>query len=593
MPDQFNQGEQVFRGIPVSGGVARGRILILGKPNESIPRYEVSEEEVAGEVDRLEAALVQTRLELLEVQHEVEAAMGSKDASIFDAHLLVLEDRTLIDEVVRLLRSQRWNVEQAFYEVSERYAKALGAIADDYLRERAVDMRDVTGRILDHLQGKKEVLLKDLKEPCIIVCHDLLPSTTAQLDKRLVLGFATDGGGKTSHTGIIALGLGIPAIVGLKEASTELESGMDALVDGYQGLLIINPTDRTLFEYGQLVRKQLGAQERLRALVDLPAVTLDGQRIVLSANIGSVEEAEAVRASGAEGVGLFRTEFLFLDGGEVPSEEEQYVAYRKVAEALKPHPVVIRTLDLGGDKFLADGERPAELNPFLGWRAIRYCLQELRVFRAQLRAILRASTEGNVKIMYPMISSVGELAEANIVLEQCRAELRAEGIAFDPKLEVGMMIEVPSAALVARSLGKQVSFFSIGSNDLIQYCLAVDRLNERIAHLYQPTHPAVLRLIQMTVEAGNERQFWTGVCGEMASDLTLVPLLLGMGVTELSVAPSLVGGVKCLIRSMDLREARELALFALGCDSAEEIQARSEAMARRIAPSLFELKDLR
>ena len=399
MPDQFNQGEQVFRGIPVSGGVARGRILILGKPSESIPRYEVSEEEVAGEVDRLEAALVQTRLELLEVQHEVEAAMGSKDASIFDAHLLVLEDRTLIDEVVRLLRSKRWNVEQAFYEVSERYAKALGAIADDYLRERAADMRDVTGRILDHLQGKKEVLLKDLKEPCIIVCHDLLPSTTAQLDKRLVLGFATDGGGKTSHTAIIARALEIPAIVGLKEASTELESGMDALVDGYQGLLIINPTDRTLFEYGQLVRKQLGAQERLRALVDLPAVTLDGQRIVLSANIGSVEEAEAVRASGAEGVGLFRTEFLFLDGGEVPSEEEQYVAYRKVAEALKPHPVVIRTLDLGGDKFLADGERPAELNPFLGWRAIRYCLQELRVFRAQLRAILRASTEGNVKIM--------------------------------------------------------------------------------------------------------------------------------------------------------------------------------------------------
>ncbi len=593
MPDESQEGEQVFRGIPVSGGVARGRVLVLGKANESIPRYEVKEEEVSGEVERLEAALVQTRLELIEVQHEVEAAMGAKDASIFDAHLMVLEDRTLIDEVVRLLHSERWNAERAFYEVSERYATALGGIADDYLRERAADMRDVTTRILNHLQGRKEESLQDLKVPSIIVCHDLMPSTTARLDKRMVLGFATDGGGKTSHTAIIARALGIPAIVGLKDASTELASGVDALVDGYQGLLIIHPTDRTLFEYGQLVRKQLSAQERLKALVDLPAETRDGKRIVLSANIGSVEEAEGVKVSGAEGVGLFRTEFLFLGEGEVASEEEQYVAYRKVAEALKPHPVVIRTLDLGGDKFLADGERPAELNPFLGWRAIRYCLQELRVFRSQLRAILRASTAGNVKIMYPMISSVEELAEANLVLEQCRAELRAEGIAFDPGLEVGMMIEVPSAALVARALGKQVSFFSIGSNDLIQYCLAVDRMNERIAHLYQPTHPAVLRLIEMTVEAGTGKGFWTGVCGEMAGDLTLVPLLLGMGVTELSVAPSLVGAVKCLIRSLEMREARELAVFALGCDSTEEIQKRSEAMARRVAPSLFELKDLR
>lgn len=593
MPDESQEGEQVFRGIPVSGGVARGRVLVLGKANESIPRYEVKEEEVSGEVERLEAALVQTRLELIEVQHEVEAAMGAKDASIFDAHLMVLEDRTLIDEVVRLLHSERWNAERAFYEVSERYATALGGIADDYLRERAADMRDVTTRILNHLQGRKEESLQDLKVPSIIVCHDLMPSTTARLDKRMVLGFATDGGGKTSHTAIIARALGIPAIVGLKDASTELASGVDALVDGYQGLLIIHPTDRTLFEYGQLVRKQLSAQERLKALVDLPAETRDGKRIVLSANIGSVEEAEGVKVSGAEGVGLFRTEFLFLGEGEVASEEEQYVAYRKVAEALKPHPVVIRTLDLGGDKFLADGEMPAELNPFLGWRAIRYCLQELRVFRSQLRAILRASTAGNVKIMYPMISSVEELAEANLVLEQCRAELRAEGIAFDPGLEVGMMIEVPSAALVARALGKQVSFFSIGSNDLIQYCLAVDRMNERIAHLYQPTHPAVLRLIEMTVEAGTGKGFWTGVCGEMAGDLTLVPLLLGMGVTELSVAPSLVGAVKCLIRSLEMREARELAVFALGCDSTEEIQKRSEAMARRVAPSLFELKDLR
>ncbi len=593
MPDPTQKGEQVFRGIPVSGGVARGHVLILGKPSDEIPRYEVSESQVENEVNRLEKALVQTRHELIEVQHKVEAAMGAKDASIFDAHLLVLEDQTLIEEVTRLLRTQRINVEQAFFEIAEKYATALGAIEDDYLRERAVDMRDVTQRILDNLLGRKEVMLRDLKDPCIIVCHDLTPSTTAQLDKKLVLGFATDVGGRTSHTAIMARSLEIPAIVGLKEVSTSLESGDDALLDGYNGLLIINPTDRTLFEYGQLIRKKLSAQERLRALVNLPAITLDGQKIVLSANIGTAEEVEAVASSGAEGVGLFRTEFLFLNRGEMPNESEQFEAYRRVAAALKPHPVVIRTLDLGGDKLMPDQEIPAEMNPFLGWRAIRYCLQELSVFRTQLRAILRASVEGNIKIMYPMISSLGELNEAHEFLSLCREELRVEGIPFDPNLEVGMMIEVPSAALVADALGKRVRFFSIGSNDLIQYCLAVDRSNERIAHLYQPTHPAVLRLIQLTVQAGDRNQIWTGVCGEMASDLTLVPLLLGLGVTELSVAPPFVAAVKFLIRNITMTEARELAEFALNCDCPREIQAKSEALARKITPTLFAHKDLR
>ncbi len=593
MPDPTQKGEQVFRGIPVSGGVARGHVLILGKPSDEIPRYEVSESQVENEVNRLEKALVQTRHELIEVQHKVEAAMGAKDASIFDAHLLVLEDQTLIEEVTRLLRTQRINVEQAFFEIAEKYATALGAIEDDYLRERAVDMRDVTQRILDNLLGRKEVMLRDLKDPCIIVCHDLTPSTTAQLDKKLVLGFATDVGGRTSHTAIMARSLEIPAIVGLKEVSTSLESGDDALLDGYNGLLIINPTDRTLFEYGQLVRKKLSTQERLRELVNLPAITLDGQKIVLSANIGTAEEVEAVASSGAEGVGLFRTEFLFLNRGEMPNESEQFEAYRRVAAALKPHPVVIRTLDLGGDKLMPDQEIPAEMNPFLGWRAIRYCLQELSVFRTQLRAILRASVEGNIKIMYPMISSLGELNEAHEFLSLCREELRVEGIPFDPNLEVGMMIEVPSAALVADALGKRVRFFSIGSNDLIQYCLAVDRSNERIAHLYQPTHPAVLRLIQLTVQAGDRNQIWTGVCGEMASDLTLVPLLLGLGVTELSVAPPFVAAVKFLIRNITMTEARELAEFALNCDCPREIQAKSEALARKITPTLFAHKDLR
>lgn len=582
-------GERIFRGIPVSAGVCRGKILVLRKTQTGVPKHTVTEADFPQELQRLEQALVQTRKQILEVQHKVRQGMGAADASIFDAHLLIIEDRTLIDEVTRVMEHQKTNVEHAFNQVADKYVATLSAIDDDYLRERACDMRDVLARVLNNLLGLTEAVdLTKLKEPCIIVSHDLSPSTTAMLDKKMVLGFATDVGGKTSHTAIMARSMQIPAVVGLKDASKDLENGLYALLDGYNGVVVIHPTDQTLFEYGQLIRKHVDLQDKLRDVKDKPAVTLDGTRIILSANIERASDSEAVLACGAEGVGLFRTEYLFINRETLPSEEEQYQAYRQVAAALKPHPVVIRTLDLGGDKFLSHLQVPQEMNPFLGWRAIRFCLQEREIFRDQLRAILRASVEGNVKIMYPMISGLDELNQTNALLDTCKTELRSENVPFDERLEIGAMIEIPSAVMIADALAKRVKFFSLGTNDLIQYSLAVDRLNEKIAHLYEPTHPAILRLIKATVDAARQQKIWVGVCGEMAGDPTLVPLLLGLGVDELSAAPPLVAPAKFLIRRLKLSEARDLADFALNCESGTEILARCQALARQVAPSLFE-----
>ena len=573
----------------MSAGVCRGKIFVLGKPDGSIPRRELAEAELPAELKRLEEAMVQTRQQILEVQRQVSQGMGAKDASIFDAHLLVLEDPSLMEEVTGIMAADKVNVEHAFQQGAGKYIKALSAIDDEYLRERATDMRDVTDRVLNNLLNRHHSSeLRHLTEPCIIISDDLLPSQTAVLDRKMVLGFATDVGSKTSHTAIMARALEIPAVVGLRDASHQLRSGDYALLDGYNGQLIINPTDQTLFEYGQLVRKQVNLKEKLRDTLDKPAVTLDGVRITLSANIEQASDAEAVKSCGAEGVGLFRTEYLFINRDRLPTEDEQYQEYRAVAAALKPSPVVIRTLDLGGDKFAAHMQVAQEMNPFLGWRAIRICLQEPQIFRAQLRAILRASTEGNIKIMYPMISSVDELIQANALLGQYKAELRTEKVPFDESIEVGMMIEVPSAAAAADHMARRVKFFSIGTNDLIQYTLAVDRLNDRIAHLYEPTHPAILRLIKMATEAAGQNGIWTGVCGEMAGDPVLAPLLLGLGCTELSATPALVPQIKFLIRRLKMSEARALADFALQCESGTEILRRALKLAHGIAPSLFE-----
>jgi phosphotransferase system enzyme I (PtsI) len=591
MAEVSNKGQKVFRGIPVSTGVCRGKILVLGRGRPAVTKGTLTDAQLTEEVNRLEKALIQTRHQILEVQRKVSDAMGAQEGSIFDAHLLVLEDRTLLDEVVRVIQCEKVNAEYAFHTVAERYATSLAAIADDYLRERATDMRDVTARVLNNLLGlDAEVDLRNLKEPCIVISHDLTPSNTAQLDKRHVLGFATDVGSKTSHTAIMARSLRIPAVVGLGDASSQLETGQYALLDGFNGVVVINPTDQTFFEYGQIISHQDTLQQKLRDILLKPTVTLDGHRVMLSANIEQAADAAEVKANGAEGVGLFRTEYLFLNREHPPGEEQQFQAYREAAAALKPLPLVIRTLDLGGDKFLANMHMPVELNPFLGWRAIRFCLQELDIFRQQLRAILRASAEGNVKMMYPMISGLDELHQANALVEECKAQLRSRNQPFDEKMEIGAMIETPSAALIANSLAKRLKFFSIGTNDLIQYSLAVDRMNEKIAHLYEPTHPAIVQLIKLTVDAARQQKISVSVCGEMASDPVLVPLLLGLGVDELSSAPALVPPVKFLVRRLKLSEAQELAKFALNCESAAEILARCQELTRGIAPSLFEDK---
>src|SRR6266511_3989926 len=590
MPDAARAGETIFRGIPVSPGVCRGKLLVVGKPHtEAVIRQRVSEAEVPEELKRLEQGLVDTRHQILEVQRQVTKGLGAEDASIFDAHLLVLEDPTLIEEVSRQICQEKVTAAYAFQQVAEKYVRTLSGIDDEYLRERATDMRDVTSRLLDNLVGRTTHFdLGKLKEPCIIISYDLSPTQTAQIDKAMVKGFATDIGSRTSHTAIMARSLRIPAVVGLHSASQQLASGSYALLDGYNGQIVVNPTDQTLFEYGQLVRKRVTLEEKLRDTIDKPAVTLDGTPILLSANVEQPSDTEAVLANGADGVGLFRTEYLFINRETLPNEEEQYDAYRQVAAALKPSPVVIRTLDLGGDKFLSHLQVPQEMNPFLGWRAIRFCLQERDIFRVQLRAILRASVEGNIKMMYPMISGLDELNQANAMLEEFKGELRCEGVAFDENLEVGAMIEIPSAAIAAEALAKRVKFFSIGTNDLIQYSLAVDRLNEKIAHLYEPTHPAILRLIKMTADAGRHQGIWVGVCGEMAGDPVLTPLLMGLGVTELSAAPSVVPQIKYLIRRLKMNEAETLAAFALKCESGAEILARCRKLVQQIAPSLLD-----
>lgn len=591
MAERLHTGEKILRGIPVSAGVCRGKLLVLDKPRQAIEKRELAEADIPDELNRLQQALLKTREQLQEVQRQLAQSLGAGQASIFDAHLLVLEDPSVIDEVVRVIQQDKLNAEFAFHQVTDRYIGALAKVEDEFLRERATDMRDVSGRVMNNLLGVHEqVDLSKLTEPCIIIAHDLTPSKTAQMDRKFVLGFATDIGSRTSHTAIMARSLRIPAIVGLKTASETLTNGEYALLDGYNGNIVVNPTDQTLFEYGQLVRKQVSLEEKLRDAINQHAVTLDNHRIFISANIEQAGDIESVRSSGAEGVGLFRTEYLYINREQPPTEEEQYQAYRQVAAALKPNPVVIRTLDLGGDKLLSSLAIPQEMNPFLGWRAIRYCLQQEDVFHAQLRAILRASAEGNVKIMYPMISGLDELNQANAFVAQAKDQLRKEGIPFDEKIELGAMIETPSAAIISDALSKRVQFFSLGTNDLIQYTLAVDRMNEKIAHLYEPTHPAIVRLIKQTVAAAQKQNVWVSVCGEMAGDPTLTPLLIGLGVDELSAAPAVLPQLKYLIRRLKRSDTQELAAFALECESATEILARSSALAQRVAPSLFEMR---
>src|SRR4051794_36087494 len=572
--------ETRLQGVGVSPGVARGTLYVVEDDPDEIAKHHIEPSQIPHEIGRFETALIQTRSQILEMQERIAQSIGAKDAGIFDAHLLVVEDRTLIDEVLRKLQTDLCNVEFVFQEVATHYANTLSEIDDPYLRERALDIQDVTRRVVRNLQGKAPKDFLALTHPHILLAHNITPSDTATMNRKYVLGMATDLGSRTSHTAIMARSLGIPAVVGLHDASEKLKSGREVLVDGYNGLLILDPQPETLQHYGELEKKRSLVAEQLTGLRETKSTTRDGRHIVLSANIELPDEVEAAPRNGAEGIGLYRTEFLYLNRTTLPTEEEQYTTYRKVAEQVEPHPLIIRTFDLGGDKLAGALDGDDEMNPFLGHRAIRFSLERLDIFKAQLRAIIRASVVGNVKVMFPMISGLEELNRALAVFHECKAELEKEGEPFDPKTEVGAMIEIPSAAMCADRLAREIDFFSIGTNDLIQYAIAVDRVNERVAHLYEPTHPAVVRLLKMVADAAHAHDIWVGVCGEMAGDLALTPLLLGLGMDELSVGASLVPRVKKAVQTLTYSECQKLAGDVMDLHTPSEILARCTEMAQ-------------
>jgi len=569
------QKETRFEGAGVSPGIARGKVHVVRDDLDEVVHYRIAPSQVADEISRFETALIQTRMQILQMQQRIAESIGAKDAAIFDAHLLVVEDRTLIDEVLRKLETDLCNVEWIFQEVATRYAETLNKIDDPYLRERALDIQDVTKRVIHNLQGKAPKAFLALTEPHILVAHNLTPSDTASIDRANVLGIATYLSSRTSHAAILDRSLNIPDIVGLHDITAKLESGEQVLLDGSDGYLIVDPTSETVAQYAEIESRRAKVTARLKELRETTSTTRDGRHIVLSANIELPEDVDAVTANGAEGVGLYRTEFLYLNRPTLPTEDEQYETYRKVAERVRPHPLIIRTFDLGGDK-LAPGavDIADELNPFLGWRAIRFCLENVDIFKTQLRAILRASTVGNIKIMFPMISGLDELRRAIAVLEGCKEELRGSKINVSERVDVGAMIEIPSAAICASVLASNVDFFSIGTNDLIQYALAVDRVNEKIAYLYEPTHPAVLRLLKIIADAAHANRIWVGVCGEMAGDIALIPLLLGLGMDELSTAAILVPRVKRAVQSLAIPECRELVEETFKLNTGAEILER-------------------
>ena len=586
------QRELELKGIGVSPGIVAGPVLFLKADDDPLPEYAIPAEDVPREMVRLEAALIETRRQLHEIQQRVGEAMGSESAGIFEAHLHVVDDPSFVDEVYRDVREKRKNVEKVLFEVAERYAQTLLQMEDDYLRERATDIRDVTRRILRNLAGGGSDGLAGLENPRVLVARDIAPSEMAAFDRRKILGVVTELGSPTSHTAILARAMDLPAIVGLRGVAARLADGDRVILDGVRGLLVLHPSSAREEDYGRIARSRSIIQKRLGTLKDEEAVTLDGHAVALSANIEMPADVEAAWARGARGIGLFRSEYLYMAGGGDPGEERQYQAYAEVARKIMPESVIIRTLDLGGDKLAAVGKMQEDANPFLGWRAIRLCLDRPAMFKTQLRAILRASAHNpKLRIMYPMVSSAGEVDQANALLEECKAELAAQGVAFNPAVEVGVMIEIPSAALTADLIAPKVKFFSIGTNDLVQYTLAVDRGNERVAHLYEPTHPAVLQLIRRTVEAGRRHGIWTGVCGETAGNPILVPLLLGLGVDELSASSGAVPLVKDVVRHIRFAEALDLAEAARGMSTGAEVLEHCRALVRRAAPEILELAE--
>ncbi len=533
------------KGIAASKGYAIGYAFI--KSEEEVTVVEKAIENIEEEIERLNGAVEASREQLNKIKAKAEVELGADKAAVFESHMMLLDDPEFTGAIEMNISSNRVNAEKALSDVLDMYVAIFDSMEDEYMRERVADVKDVGARLLKNISGVAAQDLSDVAENTIIIAHDLTPSDTAQLDRTKVVAFLTNIGGRTSHSAIMARTLEIPAVVGLQDVTETIKDGDLLVVDGAEGIVIVNPDEETVAKYEGKKLAFLEEKEELKKLIDTKVVTKSGKHIEICGNIGQPHDIDAVLANGGDGVGLFRTEFLYMDRETLPTEEEQYEAYKYVAEKAGERPAIIRTLDIGGDKKLPYLPLPEEMNPFLGYRAIRICLDRTDIFKVQLRAILRGSAFGNLKIMFPMISSIEEFLKAKEILKECMEELKAEGKAFNENIDTGIMIEIPAAAVMADEFAKHVDFFSIGTNDLIQYTIAADRMNEKISYLYDPMHPAVLRLIKMTIDAAHKEGKWCGMCGEMAGDETAIPTLLELGLDEFSMSASSILRAKQII----------------------------------------------
>jgi len=565
------------KGIAAAPGIVIGRVAVKREEVLQVVQRHLQREQVTAEVERFRQSVKAAERDLERIKQKAKQEMGEEEARIFEAHQLLLQDPEFVGAIERHMESERVNAEAALAAVRDRFAALFESMDNAYMRERAADLRDVSQRLLRHLLGIHDQWNLDVSEPVVLVAHDLTPSDTAQLDREKVKAFLTNIGGRTSHSAIMARTLEIPAVVGLSDITEHLRTGDLVIVDGTEGNVHVRPDPEVVAAYEEKQRVHEARRSKWAGLAGEATVTADGHRVELAANIGNPQDAMQAVQNGAEGVGLFRTEFLYMGRDQLPTEEQQFEAYKAVVETMgRERPVVIRTLDIGGDKALSYLPLPKELNPFLGYRAIRLCLDRTDLFKTQLRALLRASAFGNLKIMYPMIATLAELRKANGILEEVKAELRAQAVPFREELEVGIMIEVPAAAMIADQLAKEADFFSIGTNDLIQYTMAADRMNEHVSHLYDPYHPAVLRLIHRVTEAAHQQGKWVGMCGEMAGDLHAIPILLGLGLDEFSMSATSILPVRHLLKQLSYQEMRETARHVLGLENGEEIKAYIE-----------------
>lgn len=568
-----NRKEEVLlEGIGISPGIVIGRVWLVDKTKIKTVRRKILKKEVKSEIRRFEEAVEKSKQQLLNIKNKVFGEEKKDHLYIIDAHLMMLEDKMLIDDTIRNIGAERINAEWALTMVVDELKKIFENIDDYYLRERAGDIGYVGDRVLRNLVGKIEEKISDIDEKVVVVAHDLSPADTAQMDKDKIIGFATDIGGKTSHTAIIARALEIPAVGGLEEITESAETGDHIVVDGLAGKVVINPGKRKFTEYLKKKQRYNYIEREIHKFADLPAVTLDEKRLHIAGNIEILEEIPSLISHGGEGIGLYRTEFLYMNRSRLPTEEEQFEMYRDVLEKVKPHPVTIRTLDVGMDKLMPFFDHPVELNPAMGLRSIRFCLKERSIFKIQLRAILRASAYGRCRIMFPMISGIEELRITNEILGEVKNELFKEDVPFDKNIKAGIMLEVPSAALIADLLAREVDFFSIGTNDLIQYSLAIDRVNEHVAYLYEPLHPAILRIVKRIVDAAHEAEIGVGMCGEMAGDPAYSLVLLGIGLDELSMNAFSIPRVKKVVRSVTYEDAKLIADRLLAMSTTEEIK---------------------